>query len=194
MPARLLLLQRRVDGCGAGVGVGGGPLSPYVRSLSSRECADLDARCARWLFLSELPLPTTDAPPFQAFCKGLNAAYKPPSRFPLAGPLLDREFAAQSVLVDAFVARRVAPGDIIIGGDGWTDRQRNSICNVMLFTPDPLYVETGMWPEQRHTADNTAAFFMKRIEALGKRSVCAFVSDTEPKMRDVWGSLQEEYP
>jgi len=34
-------------------------------------------------------------------------------------------------------------------------------------------VETGMWPDQRHTADNTAAFFTKRIEALGKRSVCA---------------------
>eukprot|EP00170_Pyropia_yezoensis_P002244 contig_9368_g2248 len=88
----------------------------------------------------------------------------------------------------------VAAGDIIIGGDGWTDRQRNSICNVMLFTPEPLYVETDMWPEQRHTADNAAAFFMKRIEALGKRSVCAFVSDTEPKMRAVWGRLQEEYP
>jgi len=104
---------------------------------SSRECANLDGRRARWLYRSALPLRTTEAPAFQAFCKGLNAAYKPPSRFSLAGPLLDREFAAQSVLMDVFAARSLAAVDIIIGGDRWTDRQRNSICNVMLFTPEP---------------------------------------------------------
>lgn len=81
-------------------------------------------------------------------------------------------------MVNAYVSRNASAGDIVIGSDGWTGRQRTSISNVMRFTPEPLYVETGVWAEERHTAHNKAQFVIKRIVSLGKRNVSGFVSGT----------------
>ena len=78
----------------------------------------------------------------------------------------------------------------MVGGDGWSDRLMNSVYNVLLFVPQPLFVETKMWGESRHTAENTAAFFSARIETLGPRNDCAFLSDTENKIQAVWDLLQ----
>lgn len=90
--------------------------------------------------------------------------------------------------------RSKGDGDILIGGDGWSNKLRNSIYNVVLFTPEPLYVETKVWGEARHSAAITASFFGERIEALGTRNVCAFVSDTESKMKAFWDLLKARFP
>lgn len=171
-----------------------GGLSNYVSRITQKENAAIDSKCARWIYQGALPLQTTESRAFLSFTRALNPAYKPPSRFSLAGPLLDNEFLALKKIVDAFVQRCVAVGNIVVGGDGWSDLSKNSIYNVVVFTPDPLYVETEVWGESRHTAENTAAFYAARIDALGARNVCAFVSDTEPKMRALWDLLQDRYP
>ena len=63
--------------------------------------------------------------------------------------------------------RCVHYGDVVIRGDLWGDRLNNIICNVMSFTPEPLYVETKVWGEARHAAESTAEFFSHRIESVG---------------------------
>lgn len=96
--------------------------------------------------------------------------------------------------LNLFLLRSIADGDIVIGGDGWTDRLNNSIYSVLFFTPEPVYAETKILGESKHTAVSTANFFIERIEKLGPRNVCAFVSDTEYKMKAVWTLLNERYP
>jgi len=146
------------------------------------------------VYRSALPLRTTEDLHFRSFCKALHPAYTPPSRFSISGVLLDKAHEDMKKVVDARVDRALASGDVIVGGDLWTDRSMTSICNLVIFTPDPVYVETGVWGEERHSAVNTAEFFKKRIDALGSSNVSAFVSDTEPKMRAVWEILERDYP
>lgn len=64
----------------------------------------------------------------------------------------------------------------------------------MLFTPEPLYVKTGATAVERHSAHNTAQSCIKKIEALGKKNVSAFVSGTEPRMRPLWTMPEVPYP
>lgn len=171
-----------------------GTLDNFVRTMSSKNSTAIDVKCARWIFRRAMPLNTTAMPEFIDFIRALNPAYAPPSRYSLSGPLLEKEFKQQTQVVNMFVRRSIADGDIVLGGDGWTDRLNNSIYNVMLFTPEPVYAETKVWGESKHTAENTARFFIERIESLGARNVCAFVSDTESKMKAVWDMLKERYP
>ena len=112
----------------------------------------------------------------------------------MAGPLLGKEFKEISLLVESFIKRCVRDGTVVIVGDRWSDRLMNSVYNMLLFVPQPLYVDTKLWGESRHTAENTAAFFAARINSLGSRIVCAFVSDTDNKMKAVWDLLQMRYP
>lgn len=90
--------------------------------------------------------------------------------------------------------RSIADGDIVLGGNGWTDRLNKRIYQVMFFTPQPIYAETKVWGESRHSAENTASFFIERIENLGPHNVCAFDSDTESKIKAVWDLLRDRYP
>lgn len=107
---------------------------------------------------------------------------------------MSKEYLELTRIVDMFVRRSVAHGDLVIGGDGWTDRLNNCIYNLLFFTPEPVYAETKVWGESRHSAVNTADFFTEHIEKLGPRNVCAYVSDTENKMKAVWDLLKERYP
>jgi len=171
-----------------------GPLSSFVKVLTQKQVEALDSMCAKWICRNALPLSTTESSSFRAFARALKPAYKPLSRWSLAGPLLDKDFKELSLLVESFIKRCVRDGTVVIGGDGWSDRLMNSVYNMLLFVPQPLYVETKVCGESRHTAENTAAFFAERINSLGPRNVCAFVSDTENKMKAVWDLLQTRYP
>ena len=182
------------EAAAANVGTGRGKITAFVRRPGHKESAELDARCAMWVYRSALPLRTTEDLHFRSFCKASHPAYTPPSRFSISGVLLDNAHEDMKKVVNARVDRALASSDAIVGGDLWTDRCMTSICNLVIFTPDPLYVETGVWGEERHSAVNTAAFFKKRIDALGSSNVSAFVSDTEPKMRAVWEILERDYP
>lgn len=64
----------------------------------------------------------------------------------------------------------------------------------MIFIPEPLYMETKVCEDQRHSARNTEEFFSERIDALGTRNMVAFVSDTENKMKAVWELLEARFP
>jgi len=85
-------------------------------------------------------------------------------------------------------------GDTIVGGDGFSDRKRTGIVSAVLFCPMPLYIHTGVWPELRHTKNNTFNFFAEQIVNPGQRNIFGFVSDTKPRMQGVWWQLQERFP
>ncbi|KAK1865335.1 hypothetical protein I4F81_007868 [Pyropia yezoensis] len=99
----------------------------------------------------------------------------------------------QMVVVDCEVERCCDAGDVIVGGDCFLDRKQTGIVSVLIFTPNPLYLHTGIWREVRNTAENTLKFFAEHIDKLGKHNVFAFVSDTGPKMQAVLEKLQTRY-
>jgi len=111
----------------------------------------------------------------------------------MSNELLISEFKKHKAAVKQRIASAMADGQIIIGGDGISDRKRKGIVSV-LFTPDPVYVETRVWPEKRHTADNICKFFRRYMDKMGARNVVASVSDTVSTMRAVWDLLPGTYP
>lgn len=119
-----------------------GALNSYVSTLIHKESQAIDVKCARWIYRRALPLQTTENDDFKGYSRALNPAYSPPTRFDLARHLLENEYAATAKMLDVFMQRSKGDGDILIGGDGWSNKRRNSIYNVVLFTPEPLYVET----------------------------------------------------
>lgn len=129
-----------------------GSINNSARCLLWKESQEIDIKCARWIYRRALPLTTIESEEFKAFCRSLNAAHSRPSRFSLAGVHPEREFKAIACMVDEFVRRSVSVGDFISVGDGWSDRLRDSIYNVMLFVPEPVYVETKAWGEAKRTA------------------------------------------
>jgi len=172
----------------------GSSIVPFIKRLTTDEVKAIDTKCARWIYRWALPLSTTESPDFVNFAKALNAAYTPPSRYSMAGTLLTKMFNNQQRMVDCFVRGCVDDGDVVIGGDLWGDRLNISICNVMIFTPDPVYVETKVWEEARHSAENTSEFFSHRIKSFVARNLVAIVTDTENKMQAMWALLQKKYP
>ncbi|KAK1866564.1 hypothetical protein I4F81_009080 [Pyropia yezoensis] len=172
----------------------GNTMANYVRTFTFKESRALDVKCARWVYRRSLPLSVTSSPELISFCRALNPAYTPPSRFSLADHLSKGEFMAQSRVVNLFVNRAMRDGDLVVIGDGWSDRLRNSIYNYVVFTPEALYMETKVWGESRLSAENTAEFFATRIEALEARNVVAFASDTENRMKAVWDLLEARFP
>ena len=167
---------------------------PFINQLTTDEVKAIHTTCERWIYRWALPLRTTESPDCINFSKALNAVYTPPSRYSMAETLLPEEFNNQQRMVDCFVRRCVDDGDVEIGGDLWGDRLNNSMCNVIIFTPDSLYVENKVSGEARHSAENTAEFFSHRIGLLGARSVVAIVTDTENKMQAMCALLQKIYP
>ena len=166
----------------------------YVKVMSEKERDSTDELLARWVYREALPFRLVESSNFLAFTRSLNPAYKPPSKHSMANRLLKNAFVAKKAVVEPLLRQSKENGNLVIGGDQWSDTNLTSINNIVLFTPFPVYMETAVWPEERHTADNTNAFYVKRIEELGPRNVFAFVSDTENKMQAVWAALQLKYP
>lgn len=166
----------------------------YVHVMSEQERDTADELFARWVYREAQPFRVSESANLQALVRKLNPAYRLPSKHSMANRLLKNAFAAQAAVVEPVVRQSKLQGNLVIGGDQWTDANLNSYNNVVLFTPFPTYMETAVWAEERHTAENTAAFYIKRIEELWPRNVFAFVSDTENKMQAVWMSLQHKYP
>lgn len=98
------------------------------------------------------------------------------------------------MIVDRLVEISCAASDIVMGGDSFSDCKKSSIVSVLVYTPDAMYIHTGLWSEQRHTADNRFKFFAKNIAKMDDRNVFGFVTDTELKMQSVWAKLQEAFP
>lgn len=125
----------------ASAGSAGGPktFDGFVRVMSSKESEAIDGKVANWIYRRAMPLSTTSSPEFLDMVRALNPAYCPPSRYSLSGPPLSKEYLELSRIVDMFVRRSVADGDLVIGGDGWTDRLNNCIYNLLFFSPEPVY-------------------------------------------------------
>lgn len=77
--------------CYGSTGSAGGTLENFVRVMSWKESKAIDGICAKWIYRRAMPLNTTSSPDFIALARALNPEYCPPTRYSLAGPLLDQE-------------------------------------------------------------------------------------------------------
>ena len=166
----------------------------YVTVMVEQERDTADELFSLWVYIEALPFRLADSAILQTVLSKVNPAYKRPSKHSMANFLLNNAFVAQTAVVEPLVRQRKEQGNLVIGGGQWSDSNLTSINNIVLFTPVPVYMKTAVWAEERNTADNTTAFYVKRIQNLSPRNAFAFVCDTENNMQAVWASLKLKYP
>lgn len=101
----------------------------------------------------------------------------------MANRLLKSAFVAEAAVVEPLLRQSKLHGNLVIGGDQWLDTNLTRINNIVPVTLFPVFMGTAVWDEERHTADNTAAFCITRFEERTRRTIFSFVSDAENKKR-----------
>jgi len=163
------------------------PPLAFFSSMNSSRKERATELCARWLYREGLPFRFVESNSFKMLLRSVNPVYSPPSRPHAFNELFASEFKKQKQAFRQRIQMAREEGVLVLGGDGFSERLLKGIIGVVLFTPDPVYIETRVWPEQRKTAYNIHKFFGPHIEKMGARNAVAFVSDTEPTMQKPCG-------
>lgn len=131
-------------GGGAGQKRGCGDLDTLASTLSAANQERGAELCARWIYQDGLPFRVVESNPFKKFVRLLNPAFLQPCSDRMSNALLLSQYRKLKVIVDRIVELSCAAGDIVMGGDGFSDRKKSSIVSALVYTPDPMYNYTGL--------------------------------------------------
>lgn len=78
--------------------------------------------------------------------------------------------------------------------DGWSNVKRDSIVNIVLTMPEPLFYKSISCGPERHTAEYTAKILSDCLEEIGAEKVSALVTDNAANMKAAWQLMKNKYP
>lgn len=161
-------------------------------TLSSSEQSQLDEKFAYAVHASATPFSFFESSPWVDFFKALRATWKLPSHEALGGPLLNRSY--EDSMNKAIASIKQAKGGTL-GIDGATNVMARSICNVIMHTPLPFFLEYLVSDLQRETAINLKCKLidvLRRMEEVFGFRIRSFISDSCNLMVRVRNELVEE--
>lgn len=156
-----------------------GPLSHLVvDTLSKDKKGELEEAFAFAVHATATPFSFFEHPVWNAFFTKLKPTWKIPASYQIGGPLLDKVYEeSMSSTIDYIRESKGAT----IGIDGATNVMARSICNVILHTPLPMFLEYLVADLRKDTASNVKAKvvdFLTRIEPLVGFKCQSFISDS----------------
>jgi Protein of unknown function (DUF 659) len=170
------------------------PQLPFP-TLTPSEKEDLDRQAARVCLIGGYPFSIFEDEEMKAFCKGMNAAYKPPSRQKIAGELLDSQYVDIKRDIDAFLNRQ---NWLNIVTDESTNINHSRVCNISIHTSvGTLHYISEDIGAQKMNAIGYAAWLTKHLlkitdnDTLRINSISADTCSTMFSMRDL---LQQTQP
>jgi len=132
-------------------------------------------------------------PAFLRFLQRLRPAYKPPTRYKLAGPLLNAAYT--NTKKDMSLVLRDSAKQITVVSDGWTNIRGESIVNYMAVTREhAIFLKSTPTYEQRHNAAYISSELSSVVEELGSENVVAITTDTASNMKAAQDLLGVRYP
>lgn len=78
--------------------------------------------------------------------------------------------------------------------DGWSNIKRDSIVNIVLTMPEPVFFKSISCGAERHTAEYTFEVLAECIEEVGPEKVSALVTDNAANMKAAWQLIKKKYP
>ena len=78
--------------------------------------------------------------------------------------------------------------------DGWTDIQGNPLLNIMLATPEPIFLKATATKFSHHAGGYIAKLLSDEIGSAGPSRVQALVTDNVSNMKAAWQILKAKYP
>lgn len=121
-------------------------------------------------------------PAFQRFLSRLRPAYKPPTRYKLAGPLLDTTYTKTKLAMAAVLQNSAK--QITLVSNGWTNLRGESLINYVAVTREhAIFLKSIPTQEQRHTANYILSKLRKVIEEINYENIVVITTDNTSNMK-----------
>lgn len=163
----------------------------YCDKITPEQNKAIDVLLSRAIYATSAPLHLVDNPYWIDFFKALRPAYKPPTRYNISNKLLDDEVSRITDQNTICIADSKVLG---IMCDGWTNVRNESIVNIVVTTPKPIFYKSLSTGVQRHSGEYLADLIISVIEELGPRKVFGVVTDNAKNMKKAWGIISKKYP
>ena len=169
-------------------------LSHMDRVLTDAEVRAIDERLARFCYSEGLTFTALSNAELRKALGQLNSSYSKRSRlsqWTLRHGLLDDEYDR----VAAEVAQKILAAFVVaLISDGWSGVQKKHVINLLLATPEPVFMENVDTEEESVTGEYQAKLFSDVIDAHGgPTKVPAVVTDNATTMRKAWRLLRRRY-
>lgn len=152
-----------------------------LRNTSTQVKKELDMKLLRLVVMEGLPFRMVDSPWFLDFVQSLRPNYWPVGSSWLASGLMLKE---QARAKQALQERTLAPENLTVSVDGWTDQAKHSVYACTLSFPDgttALFDAVDL-SEETHSGKNLAEHVVKWIQAIGRERVAALCTDNAANM------------
>ncbi|XP_031327746.1 uncharacterized protein LOC116167597 [Photinus pyralis] len=163
----------------------------FVDVMKVEEHQQLTALFAKAVFTSNTPLSITENRNWKLFFKRLRPSFTLPGRYLLSHRLLDEEFERVQIHVEETLN---ISENLALQCDGWSNLRNESVINVIITTPRPLFVKSVLSGTASHTATYLEGIMLEIIEKYGSHKFSAIVTDNAANMRKAARNIQEKYP
>lgn len=171
-----------------------GLLAHMDRPLTDAEVKEIDECLARYCYAEGLAFTSLASEDLRAALGMLNstwAARSKLSEWTLRHHLLDNEYGR----VSGQCAEKITAAFVVaLISDGWSGVQKKHVLNLLLATPEPLFLRSIDTKEASVTGDYQFQIFAETIDAHGGMGkVPAVVTDNAKTMRKTWSLLRARY-
>jgi hypothetical protein len=150
----------------------------------------LEISFAKAIYGTATAFSMADNPLWIEFFQKLRPAWNPPSRYKLAGPLLNlwhsRIESENAILIKKSLG-------CVLMSDGWSDVCNDNHIQFLLSTPKPIFLKSFHPECNRHSAEYIFNITNSIIKEVHVKPI-AFISDHASNMTKAWKLLQHDHP
>ena len=128
-----------------------------------------------------------------AFFSKLGVPFRPPSRFVITSRILPSMFAEANIEKNRLLDESPALTLVL---DAWTNVRSNGVVNMMICTPEPVFLKSLETEDRHHNADFFTEVISNIIDTKEsiKSKLVAIITDNAPVMVRARMAVQNEYP
>lgn len=150
---------------------------------------------ARFFYTSAIPFNVVNNPEFPLMCEKIakfGIGFKPPSYHEVRVKLLKKEVTSVVKLLEEHKDEWRRTGCTIMS-DGWTDKQRRTICNFLVNSPKGSVFLTSLdTSDISKTADKVFEMLDRVVEEVGEENVVQVVTDNAANYKAAGEKLMEK--
>lgn len=136
---------------------------------------------AKAVYASGIPFATFENPAWRSFFSRLRPTFKVPNRHDLDGKLLDKVYDDLKLIME----KKISEADsLAISIDGWSNIRKESIMNILLFTPEPIFLKSIECKSESHTGEYIAKQLEEVILEKGKEKFIGIPTDNASNMKN----------
>ncbi|XP_047989603.1 zinc finger BED domain-containing protein 4-like [Leguminivora glycinivorella] len=145
---------------------------------------------ARAVYVTGQPLSIFEHPLWKQALQLLKPDFNPPSRKMLSTVLLEEEYED----VKQKVTEKIKDANVLhLAADGWTNVRKDSIINIIIYTPKPYFHSSIDTQNNRHTAEYMSERISQTMDEIGSSKFLGIITDNAANMKKCGKLLTDQY-